>query len=299
MDLLLYDLSGLKSVRLHRSAVCVQIYELFSFSLVLSWAYDYFCKQLHAKSNNIQLIILRLMKGIKFAAAALCASMMLTSCGDWSNKGKGGLIGGGAGAALGSLVGYLISKDGKGTAIGAAVGAAVGGGAGVIIGNRMDKAKAEAERVANAKAEVLQGENGVKYVRVTFDSGILFGTGNSTLSPSAQSSLRKFAKDVLVPNSDMDVSIMGYTDNQGWRNSTTEQSREKNQMLSYQRAQSVSNYLMQNGARSAQIREVKGLGEEFPVADNGTDAGKQQNRRVEVYLYASQQMIQNAEAQAR
>ncbi|MBF1070173.1 MAG: OmpA family protein, partial [Prevotellaceae bacterium] len=99
------------------------------------------------------------MKGIKFAAVALCASMMLTSCGDWSNKGKGGLLGGGAGAALGSLVGYLISKDGKGTAIGAAVGAAVGGGAGVIIGNRMDKAKAEAERVANAKAEVLQGEN--------------------------------------------------------------------------------------------------------------------------------------------
>ena len=229
------------------------------------------------------------MKGIKFAAVALCASMMLTSCGDWSNKGKGGLLGGGAGAALGSLVGYLISKDGKGTAIGAAVGAAVGGGAGVIIGNRMDKAKAEAERVANAKAEVLQGENGVKYVRVTFDSGILFGTGNATLSASAQSSLRKFATDVLVPNSDMDVSIMGYTD----------QSREKNQALSYQRAQSVSNYLMQSGARSSQIREVKGLGEDFPVADNSTTMGKQQNRRVEVYLYASQQMIKNAEAQAR
>ena len=91
------------------------------------------------------------MKGIKFAAVALCASMMLTSCGDWSNKAKGGLLGGGAGATLGSLVGYLVSKDGKGTAIGAAVGAAVGGGAGVIIGNRMDKAKAEAERVANAR----------------------------------------------------------------------------------------------------------------------------------------------------
>ena len=163
----------------------------------------------------------------------------------------------------------------------------------------MDKAKAEAERVANAKAEVLQGENGVKYVRVTFDSGILFGTGNATLSASAQNSLRKFATDVLVPNSDMDVSIMGYTDNQGWKNSTADQSREKNQALSYQRAQSVSNFLMQSGARSSQIREVKGLGEEFPVADNSTTMGKQQNRRVEVYLYASQQMIKNAEAQAR
>ena len=124
-------------------------------------------------------------------------------------QGKGGLFGGGAGAALGALAGYLISKDGKGTAIGAAIGTAVGGGAGVIIGNRMDKAKAAAEKVANAKAEVLEGQNGVKYVKVTFDSGILFATGNSELSPSAKSSLAKFANEVLVPNSDMDVSIMG------------------------------------------------------------------------------------------
>ena len=239
------------------------------------------------------------MKGIKYAAVALCASMMLTACGDWSNKAKGGLLGGGAGAALGSLVGYLVSKDGKGTAIGAAIGTAVGSGAGVIIGNRMDKAKKAAEQVANAKAEVLEGANGVKYVRVTFDSGILFKTGNAALSASAQSSLRKFANEVLVPNSDMDVSIMRYTDNQGWKGSTAAQSKTKNQELSYQRAQSVSNYLMQSGARSSQIREVKGLGEDFPVADNGTSYGQSQNRRVEVYLYASQQMIKNAEAQAQ
>ena len=238
------------------------------------------------------------MKGIKFAAVALCASMMLTSCGDWSNKGKGGLLGGGAGAALGSLVGYLISKDGKGTAIGAAVGAAVGGGAGVIIGNRMDKAKAEAERVANAKAEVLQGENGVKYVRVTFDSGILFGTGNATLSASAQSSLRKFATDVLVPNSDMDVSIMGYTDNQGWKNSTAEQSSAKNLALSEQRANSVSSFILKNGIHSYQVKEVKGYGEANPVASNSTAAGQQQNRRVEVYVIPSDQMIKEAKRQA-
>ena len=240
-----------------------------------------------------------IMKGIKFAAVALCASMMFTSCGEWSNKAKGGLFGGGAGAALGALAGYLISKDGKGTAIGAAIGTAVGGGAGVIIGNRMDKAKAAAEKVANAKAEVLEGQNGVKYVKVTFDSGILFATGNSQLSPSAKSSLSKFANEVLVPNSDMDVSIMGYTDNAGWTNSTAEQSQAKNQQLSLQRAQSVSDYLQSMGAKSTQIREVTGHGENFPVADNSTAAGKKENRRVEVYLYASQQMIQNAEAQAK
>ena len=61
----------------------------------------------------------------------------------------------------------------------------------------------------------------------------------------------------------------------------------------------MSNYLQSMGAKSTQIREVTGHGENFPVADNSTAAGKKENRRVEVYLYASQQMIQNAEAQAK
>lgn len=239
------------------------------------------------------------MKGIKTLAIALCASLMLAACGEMSNKLKGGLIGGGGGAALGSLVGYLISKDGKGTAIGAAIGTAVGTGAGVIIGNRMDKAKAAAAAVENAKAEVLEGPNGMKYVKVTFDSGILFATGNSTLTPSAKASLNKFADQVLQTNNDMDVAIMGYTDNAGWRNSTPEQSAVKNQALSLQRAQSVYDYLVQSGARTTQVKEVKGLGEDYPVADNSTAAGKAQNRRVEIYLVASQQMIQAAESQAR
>lgn len=236
------------------------------------------------------------MKGIKTLIIALCATMMFSACADWNNKLKGGLLGGGGGAALGALAGYLISKDGKGTAIGAAIGTAVGSGAGVIIGNRMDKAKAAAAAVENAQAEVLEGPNGVKYVKVTFDSGILFATGNSILTSTAKNSLQKFATQVLVANPDMDVAIMGYTDNAGWKNSTAEQSAAKNQTLSLQRAQSVANYLQQTGVAPTQLKEVKGWGEQYPVADNSTAAGKTLNRRVEVYLYASQQMIKNAEA---
>lgn len=239
------------------------------------------------------------MKGMKALIVALCATVMFSACADWNNKFKGGLLGGGGGAALGALAGYLISKDGKGTAIGAAIGSTVGAGAGVIIGNRMDKAKAAAAAVENAQAELLEGPNGMKYVKVTFDSGILFATGNSTLTNTAKASLQKFANQVLVTNPDMDVAIMGYTDNAPWKNSTAEQSTAKNQTLSYQRAQSVESYLKQSGAAATQIREVKGLGEQFPVADNNTAAGKAQNRRVEVYLYASQKMIQNAEAQSK
>jgi flagellar motor protein MotB len=95
----------------------------------------------------------------------------------------------------------------------------------------------------------------------------------------------------------MDVAIVGYTDNQGWRNSTAEQSVQKNIELSLQRATSVSNYLKQCGVTEDQIADVKGLGESNPVADNSTAAGKAQNRRVEVYLYASAEMIEAAQAQ--
>jgi outer membrane protein OmpA-like peptidoglycan-associated protein len=131
---------------------------------------------------------------------------------------------------------------------------------------------------------------------VTFDSGILFGTGASTLSSSAKASLSKFANNVLKQNPEMDVDIYGYTDNQGWKNSTAEQSRQKNMDLSQERAQSVSSYLMTCGVTSGQIKGVTGLGEDNPVADNSTAAGRQENRRVEVYMYASPEMIQQAEA---
>lgn len=225
--------------------------------------------------------------------------MMLTAC-NMNNMAKGGILGGTGGAALGSVIGYLISKDGKGTAIGAAIGTAVGTGAGVYIGNRMDKAKKAAQAIENAKAEVLTNqETGMQYVRVTFDSGILFSTGNATLTPAAMASLNKFSKEVLATNTDMDVAIYGYTDNAGWKGSTPEQSAAKNQALSEQRANSVFNYLLNTGARTAQIKEIKGFGEQYPVADNSTANGKSQNRRVEVYLVASQALINTANAQAQ
>ena len=53
------------------------------------------------------------------------------------------------------------------------------------------------------------------------------------------------------------------------------------------------------GVPSSQIRSTTGFGESNPVADNSTAAGKAQNRRVEVYMYASKAMIQEAEQQAR
>ena len=235
------------------------------------------------------------MKKTKIMSLALCFALILSGCASMNNTTKGGLIGGGGGAAAGAIIGGLIGK-GKGAAIGAGIGAVVGTGAGVLIGKKMDKAAAQAAAIEGAQVEQVTDNNGLQAVKVTFDSGILFGTGAATLSSSAKASLSKFANNVLKQNADMDVDIYGSTDNQGWKNSTAEQSRQKNINLSQERAQSVSTYLMSCGVTTAQIKGVQGLGEENPVADNSTAAGRQENRRVEVYLYASPEMIQQAEA---
>ena len=239
------------------------------------------------------------MKRTKLTALVLCATLILSGCASMNNTTKVGLIGGGSGTALGGIIGNMVSgksDKGKGTAIGAGIGAVVGTVAGVLIGKKMDKAAAQAAAIEGAQVEQVTDNMGLQAVKVTFDSGILFGTGASTLSSSAKASLSKFANNVLNQNPEMDVNIYGYTDNQGWKNSTAEQSKQKNLDLSQERAQSVSSYLMSCGVTSSQIQAVEGWGEDNPVADNSTAAGRQENRRVEVYLYASPEMIQQAEA---
>jgi phage-related tail protein len=95
------------------------------------------------------------MKTTKISVFALCALLLLPGCASMSNTAKGGLIGGGSGAAAGALIGALIG-NGKGAAIGAGIGAAVGTGAGVLIGNKMDKAKRAAEAIQGAEAELMK-----------------------------------------------------------------------------------------------------------------------------------------------
>ena len=225
---------------------------------------------------------------MKFMTLGMCLAV-LVSCGTATKNGA--LIGTGAGAALGAIIGKIAGN----TAVGAAIGGAVGAGTGALIGKHMDKVKAQAQAVQNAQVESVTDANGLQAVKVTFDSGILFATGSSTLSATAKNSLAKFA-EVLKQNTDCDVAVQGYTDNAGWKNSTAEQSVQKNLNLSQERAQAVTNYLNSLGVSYNQIRSTTGFGEANPVADNSTAAGKAQNRRVEVYMYASQAMSQAAEA---
>ncbi len=230
------------------------------------------------------------MKIFKIACIALlCGGFILgeTSCSSFTNTGKGALIGGGGGAGLGAGLGALIG-GGKGAAIGAGIGAAVGAGAGALIGNKMDKQQKELqEQLANqAKVEETTDQNGLRAIKVTFDGGILFPTGKYTLNPQAQADLSRFATS-LKENPDTNVQIYGFTDNTG--------SFAVNERLSGQRADAVLSYLANRGVAATRL-SAQGIPMADYVASNDTPEGRAQNRRVEIYITANQEMIQKAEA---
>jgi outer membrane protein OmpA-like peptidoglycan-associated protein len=227
------------------------------------------------------------MKNFKgLTVLVLCISILLSSCSTTKNSTKGGVIGGAGGALLGAGIGALVGH-GKGAAIGAAIGGTVGAGTGVLIGKKMDKQKAELEKINGAKVESVTDANNLQAIKVTFDSGILFSTGKSDLSSSAKESLLKFAT-TLKETPETDVTIYGHTDNVG--------SREVNAKLSNDRAESVSRFLITNGIVKDRLT-TQGKGFDEPVADNSTEAGRAQNRRVEVYITANKQMIEQAQQQ--
>ena len=228
------------------------------------------------------------MKNVKvLTIGGLCMLMMFTGCSTMSNTGRGALYGGGGGAALGAGIGALAG-GGKGAAIGAAIGAGVGAGAGALIGKRMDKQQAELEAQMGNNVQVDQttDQNGLQAIKVTFPDGILFATGKSDLNNTSIAELAKLAVS-LKQNPDTDITINGHTDNTG--------SRAINEKLSLDRAKSVENFLVGQGLTVARFT-VNGLAYDVPVADNSTAAGRAQNRRVEIFLTANHQMIQQAEA---
>lgn len=223
------------------------------------------------------------MSKFKILTLGMCL-LTLVSCS--TKQGTGAAIGAGGGAVLGGILGNIIGKDSKATAIGAAIGGAVGSGAGALIGRHMDKVAQEtAAQVQNAKVEEVTDSNGLKAVKVTFDSGILFATNKSDLNSTSKSELAKFS-NVLKNNSTCYVDVYGHTDSTG--------NDGINIPLSNSRAQSVVNYLESCGVPASQFQNVTGKGSSEPIADNSTAAGRQQNRRVEIYLYASQAMIDAA-----
>jgi len=203
-------------------------------------------------------------------AGVLILSAVLPACASMSRTEKGAVIGAGAGAAAGAAVGRATGS----TARGAIIGAVVGGTAGALIGRQMDKQAAElANELPNAKVERV-GEG----LLVTFDSGILFEFDSDVIRGSARANLAELAASVKK-YPDTELLIVGHTDATG--------TVAYNQGLSERRGRSARQYLASQGVPDARIR-TEGRGETEPVATNDTDAGRAQNRRVEVAIFASE-----------
>jgi outer membrane protein OmpA-like peptidoglycan-associated protein len=195
----------------------------------------------------------------------------LAGCSSLSNTEKGAA----AGAGAGGLVGAIIGNQTGSTARGAIIGAAVGGVAGAVIGNQMDETADELQKSLD-DAEVERVGEGIL---VTFDSGILFDFDSSQLRYVAQTELEDLSQS-LQEFPQTDILVVGHTDSVG--------DAEYNQALSERRAQSAADFLDRQGIAGDRL-VVEGRGESEPVASNDTEAGRQENRRVEIAIYASEE----------
>ncbi len=218
-----------------------------------------------------------------FGLSIATSAMLLGSCStiqSMSNTQKGAATGAVAGGALGAIIG----KKAGNTAVGVLAGAALGGVAGGLIGKKMDKQAAEIERTV-AGAEVIKADEGII---VKFDSGILFDFDKTDLKPDAKTNIAKLVEN-LNNHPDTDILVIGHTDNKG--------TDKYNQGLSERRAKSVKSYAVSEGLAG---RRIKTEGKSFhePIADNDTEAGRAQNRRVEIVIVANDKMKEEALNQA-
>jgi outer membrane protein OmpA-like peptidoglycan-associated protein len=216
------------------------------------------------------------------AATGLAVALIvpLTACG-MSKTQQGAVIGAAGGAAVGGVIGNQTGS----TARGAIIGAAVGGVAGAIIGRQMDKQAEElAADLENARVERV-GEG----VLVTFDTGLLFDFDSDVIKGAAATNLQELARS-LNENRESELMIVGHTDARG--------TDSYNQDLSQRRAAAARSYLVGQGVDASRIRTV-GRGEAEPVATNDSEAGRQQNRRVEVAIFASEEYRERLIAQNR
>ena len=198
----------------------------------------------------------------------LAAAAFLAGCADMSERQKGTATG----AAIGAVVGGVLSSATGGKAgTGAVVGGAIGAVGGNLWSKRMEEKRAAMERATQGTGiDVARTPD--NQLKVNVPSDFSFDVGRAAIKPQMRPVLDQFAQG-LDPA--MRVRIVGHTDSTG--------SDAINNPLSVDRAQSVRDYLAGRGVSPTRV-ETEGHGAREPVADNGSDAGRAQNRRVEIFL---------------
>ncbi len=194
------------------------------------------------------------------------------------NQTKGATIGAATGGVLGGLIGKKSGNAAAGVLIGAGTGAAIGGYA----GHRMDKQAEELSKVAETK----RTQEGLMS---RLKSDILFDTGKSQIKPEARDNLKDVA-EIMRKYPENVITVTGYTDNTG--------TSRLNESLSKQRAEAVRQVLVANGVPGNTV-STQGLGPSYPVGDNSTSEGRQQNRRVELEVRVNESKIPSTETRTQ
>jgi outer membrane protein OmpA-like peptidoglycan-associated protein len=203
------------------------------------------------------------VKPISLALVALFAAGCATE------QGTHTAVGTGAGAAVGAGVGNLIGRDKKSTAIGAAVGAAVGAGVGYNWTSIRSKLSGQ---TAGTGTQIVDQPDGS--LKVNIPSQVTFDTDSATIKSSFRRVLDGVAQTISQERN-INARVVGHTDNTG--------NPDHNMALSQRRAQSVEAYLADRGVARARLT-AEGRGQLDPVANNASEEGRAQNRRVEIFL---------------
>jgi outer membrane protein OmpA-like peptidoglycan-associated protein len=212
----------------------------------------------------------------RIATVALATTLLTTTaaCVTDPNTGErrisraalGAVIGGGGGYLLGDLIGGR--RDRTERILGAGIGAVAGG----AIGAYMDRQEQELRRRTAGTGVVVEREG--NELLVTVPAGITFPINSYEIQPQFRPTLDQIAQ-TLASYPSTYVDIHGHTDPTG--------GDRINIPLSQNRAQSVANYLSGRGVASQRIA-TQGHGSSQPTADNSTEAGRAQNRRVDIRI---------------
>jgi outer membrane protein OmpA-like peptidoglycan-associated protein len=208
----------------------------------------------------------KMRKWIAFIVVGCLMAGCAATTGEHKKAGMGTGIGVAAGAGIGAIIGHQSGERDKGAALGAVVGGLLGAG----IGHKMDQ---QAKELATVEAaEIKRTEDGA--IVTSLKNNILFAVDSATLKPTALDSINQVS-DVIRQYPEDHVIVVGHTDDTG--------SDAHNQQLSERRAQAVRLQMVSRGVPASSVEAV-GQGESSPVTSNATEAGRAENRRVELHI---------------
>jgi outer membrane protein OmpA-like peptidoglycan-associated protein len=207
------------------------------------------------------------MKRIRSVLAIVAVGLVAGGCA--TERQTQTAVGTGVGAAAGAVVGSAVGHSGRGTAVGAAVGAGIG----AAVGYNWPLVKEKLGLATKGSAlDVTEQKDGA--LKVNVPGSVSFTSGSESLSAKVHPTLDKVA-GTLNEYPDTTVTVIGHSDSTG--------APEANRELARRRAAAVADYLADRGVARGRIK-VETRGDLEPIVDNATEAGRAQNRRVELVV---------------